>query len=360
MSDAKETVEAEVVELEFKPAVFDPAKAELQAIAEEVASITADPAKMTKEDFELIKSTKNKVVKMRTRIQKRGLELRAAANKYNSDVLEYEKGLIAIIEPEEKRLKELQAAAEEYAMKQERLKTLPEFKEKLASIGDGIEATDEELLALDPNGRDAYYNQRLGAHLEAKKAEDDARKAQEEEAKRAEEERLAKERREMEQEKERIAMERRGVRIERLLSLGFRNEGDVFRFDEKVFIARDGLDIPDTDFNEWLDRCSAYIGSENRRKEAEAEEKRQADLKAAAETARKEEEERQRKAKEDEEAARLAEEEKQRAAEAERARTAGFENWQKENSYNPETDKLIYENGVTTLYRAVATYNHST
>src|SRR5690606_33529836 len=123
---------------EFKPEIFDPNKEQLRAIAAEVANITADPEKITKEELEVVNATKNKLVKARTRIQAVGKAHREGAVKFQKDVIAYEKEMIEIIAPEEKRLKDIEAGAKEFAMRQEREKTLPEFIEKLRSIGDGF------------------------------------------------------------------------------------------------------------------------------------------------------------------------------------------------------------------------------
>lgn len=345
--------------LEFSPEIFDPKKAELQAIAAEVATITADPAKMTKEDLELINTTKNKLVKARTRIQKAGLAAREAANQYNKDVISYEKELIAIIEPEEKRLKELEAAAKDYAMQEERKKTLPEFRAKLDAIGDGIEATDEELLALDPNERDAYYNGRLGAKLEADKAAADARRAEEDAARIAEQKKLDDERAAIEAEKK-LAEEREwGARTSRILGMGFVDAGNNFEFGSSIVISKvEARHLQTGAFEAMIEDFAPRVEERKKQLAAEAEAKRQAEIKAAEEKATKEAEDRAAaKAAEEKAAADRKAEEEKRAAE-ERNKAAAYEAFLKENSYNAETDITKFENGVTTLYRKVATYNH--
>jgi colicin import membrane protein len=357
MADPTEIVAIE--KLEFNPALFDPNKEFLQSIAAEVAQITADPSQMTKEDFELINSTKNKLVKARTTIQKRGKELREDAIKYQKDVIGYEKELIEIIAPEEARLKEIEAAAKEYAMTEERKKTLPEFRAKLDTIGDGVEVSDEELLALDPNGRDAYYNGRLSAKLEADKAAADALRA-EEDARRAEEDRKRQEEKDA-IERDRKAVEERAMnlRIQSLLELGLKFNGEGYAKDDIFFPF---LDIKTDTDEQWSARVGKVrVEIERRDKVAaeEAEAKRLADIKSAEEAAKKEAEERAaaERAAEEEAAAKRAAEEK--AAEEARAKEAAFQEFLKAHSYNEATDTIITDaSGLATLYRAVATYQH--
>jgi hypothetical protein len=355
--------EAVAVVLEFKPEIFDPKKETLLAIAAEVAKITADPAKMTKEDLELINTTKNKLVKARTSIAKAGKAAREAANKYNKDVKAYEDELIAILEPEELRLKQLESDAKEYAIVQERLKTLPEFKEKLALIGDTVEISDEELLKLDPPARDVYYNQRLGAKLTADKVALDAQKAAQDAAaqKLEDEKKLA---------QERIF----NARVNAILQLGFKDNGTNFSFNDSMIVSREQLELlQDGAFNGWLEEVKAFVSAENTRLAKEAEIKRQADIKAAEEAAAakaKKEAEQEAAAKEakrlaDEKAAKEAEAEKQAkeaAEKAEKEAQAEFQQWLIDNSYNADTDSLVEDQDAegkkTILYRTVSEYRH--
>lgn len=186
-------MEKAIVKFKFDPQVFDPNKEQLLAIKNEVANITADPTKITKEELELVNTTKNKLVKARTRISEIGKEMRTDALVFQKEVIAYENSLIEIIEPEELRLKAIEKGAKEYAIREERKKILPEYIQQLASIGDGILDLEEYLLTLDPTQFQSYYNTRLGTHLEKQKAEQEA-KIREEKYK------IEKERDELEQE----------------------------------------------------------------------------------------------------------------------------------------------------------------
>lgn len=357
-----------VVVLEFKPEIFDPKKEVLMEIAAEVAKITADPEKMTKDDLELIKTTKNKLVKARTSIAKAGKAARDAATQYNRDVKAYENSLIAIIEPEEKRLKELSDAAEKHAIREARKETLPEYKEKLLSInGTMPKITDEELLDMDPTQFQQYYNDCREEHFNTLEQERIDREAKEAEAKEAEAKRIAEERAEIEREKEKLTQEKYNSRVQRILTLGFVEAGSNFVFGkpgQQADVAVDILNIKelsDSDFEALYTKVADNVVAVKKQWEADAEKQKQAEIAAAAEAAKKEAEQKaaaqeaQRLA--DEEAAKKAaqeQKEKEEAEQKERQAAEEFQKWLVDNSYNENTDKLIEENGVTTLYRKVA------
>lgn len=351
---------ADAPKLEFTPEVFDPKKAELQAIAAEVAQITADPSKMTKEDFELINTTKNKLVKVRTRITSAGKTAREAANKYNSDVIAYEKELIAIVEPQEKRLKEIEAAAKAYAMRQEREKTLPEFKAKLDSIGDDLTISDEELLEFDPNQRTEYYNGRLSLKLEADKAAADAKRAEEDEARAAEQKKLDEERERIEADK-RLAEEREyGIRASRLYGLGMGDFGAAeFKFGDNIVVSKEEVRAVEAGgFEALFVDLSTRIDVERQRLAAEAEAKHAEDVRLAAQKATEEAQAAEAKKQADEAAEKERQEAAERAAEAERTSAEQYQKWLADNSYNAETDYIQKGEGTDVLYRRVSIYNH--
>lgn len=371
---SEETTEVSVV-LEFNPEIFDPKKEALLAIAEEVAKITADPAKMTKEDLELINSTKNKLVKARTSISKAGKAARDAATKYNRSVKAYEDELIAILEPEELRLKKLESDAKEYATKQERLKVLPDYKQQLASIGDLVEVTDDELLGMDPTAFQAYYNTRLGAHLQARQAQADA----EAEAKRIAEEAKEKEAKaEAERiEKEKVEASEKLVsgRVEELYKLGILQPGArpiILTLDGEIEVTREMLQDYSLEMFEEAKKLWSRLTKEKADHDAVEAKKAEDARIAAAELKAKEEAEAKAKQEADEkeakrladeaaEKARLKEEEEKAAKEkAEREAELEFQKWLSENSYNAATDTLIEdvdeEGGLTILYRTVSIY----
>jgi hypothetical protein len=348
-----ETTEIVALDLTFKPEIFDPNKEQLHAIAAEVAKIEANPELMTKEDLELINTTKNKLVKARTRIQKIGKAQREPATAYAKEVKAYEDSLLAILAPQEARMKDLESAAKTHAMNEERMKTLPEYIEKLLSIDDGIHAETSFLLSLDPNQRDQYYNERLAAKNEADRA---ALAAEREaaEAKRQEEEAAANAK--IEADRKALITARREI----MLQIGFKP------FDSGLALETiDGIiSFPDFGIH---DMSEAQFATESSKWHSLAEAKKAADLaatearakeqaeKEAAQRAADEEAKRQAEAKAaQEEAARVAEQ----AAKEEAARRSSeaYQKWLSDSSYNEQTD-IIQENaGVYTLYRKVSSY----
>jgi len=342
----EESTDIVALDLTFKPEVFDPNKDQLRAIAAEVAKIEADPEKMTKDTLELINTTKNKLVKARTRIQKIGKAQREPATKYAKEVKAYEDELLAILAPEEDRMKTLEKAAKEHAMREERMKTLPEYVEKLNAIGDGIVAEQDFLLSLDPNQRDQYYNERLSAKLEADRTAAEEAKRQEEEAKRAEQQKLITARREI------------------MFEIGFRSDMTGLILDTV-----DGtIGVTDNVIHAFTE---SEFATESVKWRNLAEAKKAADIKATEERAKQEEKEAQEKRAAEEEAKRQAdakaEEERkaQEAAKAEQERKAqeaheAYQKWLSDSSYNAETDVVKQENGVYVLYRKISTYTPQT
>lgn len=279
------SMQKEIVKFKFNPAIFDPNKEQLLAIAAEVAGITADPTKITKEELDLVNATKNKLVKARTRIAEIGKEMRTDALVFQKEVIAYENSLIEIIEPEELRLKGIEKGAKEYAIRQERLKVLPEQKAKLATIGDKTIVTDDELLQMDPTGFQIYYNTRLGLFLTEQKAEQEAKL-------KAEQDTLNKEREDLEREK---------------------------RHQEEVRLA------------------------ETRAREL------------AEQKAKQEAEDRERKIKQEEDAIKAAKA-KEEAELKIKTQNEAYQKFLKDHSYNPETDMVMHDEKVATLYRYVAKY----
>lgn len=367
---------SDIQELKFSPAVFDPNKEQLQAIALEVSKITADPAKMTKEDLELINTTKNKLVKARTTIEKRGKEVRAEAIKFQKDVIAYEDELIGIIEPEEKRIKEIESSAKQYAMRQERLKTLPEYKAKLAAIGDGDtpdkwlmaefdkelpsseKEYDDYLLTLDPNQRDVYYNARLGAKLESDREEADKKRVEEDAVREAEAKKIQEEKDAIENEKKSLYEKKFNFRMQQLLEMGLRFNGEAYIKDDiNVSIVEMKADS-DEQFSEKISKIKLEIVRREKVAEEQAEIKRVADLKEATEKATREAEEKAQKEKDDAKAKEDARIQQEKEEADKRTKAEKYNSWLKDNSYDPETDVTEFKNGVTTLYRKVAEYKH--
>ncbi len=214
------------IELEFSPAVFDPNMEQLQAIVKEVSVISADPHQIDSDQLAVVSTTRKKLMRARTAITKRGKEAREEAQRYVKQVIAYEKELVGIIEPEEKRLKGIEQEVKDIKIQEDRMKTLPEYKQRFIDAGivvDDIntgmiasarnhgvntaEELDDFLLSLDTTGRETFYNECLRDKLEQERLEIERQKEREEEERRAaqEAERLAKEQAEKEKEEKELA-----------------------------------------------------------------------------------------------------------------------------------------------------------
>lgn len=172
--------------LVFDITTIDPNEDKLNAIVAFAKDITADPEKITKEELVIVAETRNKLVKTRTNIERVLKVEREDAKNYQKDVIAYEKKLIGIIEPEEIRLKEIEADTKAFNIRRVRMEKLPEMRARLATIGDEQGDVDDDfLLDLDPNDFEAYYNTRVSDKNEADRIALEEQKAKEVEAQEA-------------------------------------------------------------------------------------------------------------------------------------------------------------------------------
>jgi hypothetical protein len=175
---------------------FNPTLAELQ----ELVSTTKEIEVTDYTDKKQIKEVKENRLALRDariNITKKGKELRQDAIDFQKSVIEREKELVGIIEPEEGRLKEIEEKAKEEKAKAERIEILPQRKSKLETIGDDVKVKNDELLKMDDATFTEYYDKRVADKNEAerKKLEEKERKLQqkEEDMKREEEARKSEE-----------------------------------------------------------------------------------------------------------------------------------------------------------------------
>lgn len=251
---------------------FNPTVAELTALVEATKNIKATDL-TDKKQLEVVKESRKKLSDARINITKRGKELRQSAIDFQKAVIEKEKELISIISPEEDRLKEIEAEAKEIKIREERMAVLPQWKEKLSTIGDKEEISDEQLLGMDHAQFTDYYNQRVANKNDAdRRAIEDEKKKNEEEAKRLEWEKGAQEREEKarKEEKERIereakekaereAKEKIESRIKELTSMGLTYYPSI-----NSYILQDFtfpmLDIQTYDDDKW---ARTIVGAKN-------------------------------------------------------------------------------------------------
>lgn len=149
----------------------------------------------------------------RTAIAKTGKVLREEAVAFSKAVIAKEKELIAIIEPEEERLKALENEVAEKKERARRMAILPQRLEKLIAIKDDVTFSELEVLSMSDEEFAFYYNRRVTAKNEADAAE--LRKR--EDAVKAEETRLAREKEMQErEEKARVEERERAARAEQI------------------------------------------------------------------------------------------------------------------------------------------------
>jgi hypothetical protein len=162
--------------MDFEIEKFSPTKAELTKLV--VASKGLGlPDHTDKAQLRKIKDARLSIRDARVAITKTGKALREDALKFQKAVIAKEKELIAIIEPEENRLAELEGIAEKEALRVERLEVLPHRKERLAAIGDGIDVSDVAVLEMDGPMFEGYVNERIAKKNEADRVALEAREA---------------------------------------------------------------------------------------------------------------------------------------------------------------------------------------
>ncbi len=151
--------------------IFDPTIEQLQTVVASTVALTADtPLPQIHEARIFLRDA-------RVKIEKKGKEYRAEALAHQKAVIAREKELIGIIEPEEKRLKDIEDAANAAAERTARAALLPMRKAELAKLG--LEVTDDnQILDLDNTAFVVLLND-----LMLKKNEADARAIEEEKAK---------------------------------------------------------------------------------------------------------------------------------------------------------------------------------
>jgi hypothetical protein len=126
---------------------FNPIVAELHKAVEATKDITAtdlkDPAQL-----KVVKESRIGLKNMRVAITKKGKELRDVAIKFQKAVIEKEKELIAIIEPEELRLSGIEDEAAIIATREKRRDKLPWRRQIIDGFADILATVDENLSTL--------------------------------------------------------------------------------------------------------------------------------------------------------------------------------------------------------------------
>ena len=171
-------------------AKFDPLKAEIAALADNVRSVVASSSGA--EGYDLMKENKKTLQSRRVDLVRDLKAERDGAIKFQKAIVAVENECLKLIADVETPLDEKIKEVDDARKREERLAILPERKEKLASIE--LEMTDDEVLDMDDKVFAQFFVDKKMAYLEEKQAKidaenkrlDDERQAQEAEKKRQE------------------------------------------------------------------------------------------------------------------------------------------------------------------------------
>jgi len=151
---------------------YSPTVAELQSIAEKAKKVTIKGIDDEK-GIEKAKETRKELVKLRNKIIKQQRAFTSDLREQVKKVNEKGKELVSIIEPEELRIKELEAKVKEEQMLEERKILLPTRKKMLESIK--VKMNDNEILLMDETQFSERYTE-LQNEYEEEQAREKARK----------------------------------------------------------------------------------------------------------------------------------------------------------------------------------------
>lgn len=132
----------------MEPILFDPNIEALQQIVASTSKITADDLSNDVQ-IALVHDTRIQLRDARVSIEKKGKELRADALKFQKDVIAKEKELLAIITPEEDRLKAIEDEANMIKERAARAALLPMRKEQLIPFSEIEKISDGTILDMD-------------------------------------------------------------------------------------------------------------------------------------------------------------------------------------------------------------------
>lgn len=161
----------------FDIEAFDPTVAELTALVQSTKDITADDLEDTKQ-LEVVKENRILLRNARVKIEKKGKELRDDANKFAKAVIAKEKELIAIISPEEDRLKAIEDQVKANALRREREALLPARRKRMAELSDSSPKPiafplDEIVLDMDDEQFETMFNEKAAERNENVRVENE-------------------------------------------------------------------------------------------------------------------------------------------------------------------------------------------
>lgn len=144
---------------------FNPTKAELLVLADKAKGLVINGID-DMEGYQLVHKQRMELKNTRVQITKLGKSYREEAIAFQKAVIEKEKELVGIIEPIELDLQSKQDTIDLEKEKLQRAALLPERKFKLVAVN--VEMSDDEILGMDDNQFEAFYNQKNGELLQAR------------------------------------------------------------------------------------------------------------------------------------------------------------------------------------------------
>lgn len=144
---------------------FNPTKAEVTALVGKYKDLKIEGVE-DKKGYMAVDDARKELKKVRVQISKDGKELRAEAVAFQKAVLKKEKELIALVEPTELELTAKQDEIKEEIARLKRVDSLPSRKARIKSIE--IEVSDDELLSMDDEAFDAFFNEKHAEYLQEK------------------------------------------------------------------------------------------------------------------------------------------------------------------------------------------------
>ena len=251
---------------------FSPTIAELQKLVKQTEDIKATDLK-DKKQLKVVKENRLQLRDARVAIEKTGKVLRADALIFQKAVIAKEKELIAIVEPEELRLKGIEEEADRLVEVEKRRESLPNRIEILKSLS--IELPEAEILAMDDEQFTEFKNIKIAEKQEAERIslEVEKRKVEEEKSRLVREEQIRQEER---------------ARVE-LLEKSLKEERERAEREAKERIVREE--------QESRDRIIRQEKEAKERLELEKREREEADARIKEDAKRKEREEEEMKKK---------------------------------------------------------------
>lgn len=160
--------------MDTKAIKFNPTVEKLTSAVEVSKKIVVSDLRDLKQ-IQAVKETRKELRKFEIVIEKDGLKFREEAKDWAKEVIRQEKELKKITSPEIERLKEIEDKSEAVLLKDKRIKSLPDKKERLEAIGDDIKVEDDFLLNMEDLGFVAYLNERVADKNEADRVAEEER-----------------------------------------------------------------------------------------------------------------------------------------------------------------------------------------